>query len=584
MHKNNSNLLPEHSSTKQLADDFGYFFNRKVDKIREQFSNDDSAAFQYDIPFEGVPLASFTSISVDDLKAIFSKLASKTCELDPIPTDLVKTCFDELSDIILSIVNLSLTSGCVPEALKTALIRPLLKKHNLEHVHKNYRPVSNLSFLSKVIEEAVNRQLNKHLNSNKLFEELQSAYRPFCSTETALIKVLSDALHHLDNRQAVLVALLDLSAAFDTVDHNILIRRLQNTFGINGSALAWFDSYLRGRSFKVVIQDALSDAFHLACSVPQGSILGPRLYTQYTKFLGTLVRMLLLCFHGYADDTQLLKAVSPRSLDDQLDGMKVLENGVVKISDSLFDNKLKLNRDKTEFLVLSSRYNRKFLNLDSIDLGTDIVSRSECARNLGFIIDSTLAFEQQILDVRKKCFYYLNWIKSVRPFLSDYAAKTIVHALVINRLDYCNSLYYGLPKKFIKQLQSIMNFAARVITNISREESVTIACKNLHWLPIEHRIRFKLCVMVFKCLHGQGPSYLNDMLMTHVPPRQLRSSHSNLLVIPKTNSKYGERSFSHAGAREWNAIPSSIRNIKTLNGFKRDLKTFFFKQAYKNIK
>lgn len=181
-------------------------------------------------------------------------------------------------------MNLSLTSGCVPEALKTALIRPLLKKHNLEHVHKNYRPVSNLSFLSKVIEEAVNRQLNKHLNSNKLFEELQSAYRPFCSTETALIKVLSDALHHLDNRQAVLVALLDLSAAFDTVDHNILIRRLQNTFGINGSALAWFDSYLRGRSFKVVIQDALSDAFHLACSVPQGSILGPRLYTQYTKF------------------------------------------------------------------------------------------------------------------------------------------------------------------------------------------------------------------------------------------------------------------------------------------------------------
>ena len=117
-------------------------------------------------------------------------------------------------------------------------------------------------------------------------------------------------------------------------------------------------------SFKVVIQDALSDAFHLACSVPQGSIQGPRLYTQYTKFLGTLVQMLLLCFHGY---TQLLKAVSPRSLDDQLDGMKVLENGVVKISDSLFDNKLKLNRDKTRFLVLNSRYNREFLDLDSID-------------------------------------------------------------------------------------------------------------------------------------------------------------------------------------------------------------------------
>ena len=155
----------------------------------------------------------------------------------------------------------------------------------------------------------------------------------------------------------------------------------------------------------------------------------------------------------------------------------------------------------------------------------------------------------------------------MRPFLSDYAAKTIVHALVISRLDYCNSLYYGPPKRYIKQLQSIMNFAALVITNISRDESVTTACKNLHWLPIEQRIRFKLCVLVFKCLHGQGPIYLSDMLMAHVPARQLRSSHSNLLVIPKTNSKYGERSFRYAGACEWNAIPSYIRSIKTLNGF-----------------
>ena len=150
---------------------------------------------------------------------------------------------------------------------------------------------------------------------------------------------------------------------------------------------------------RFIIRDALSDAYHLACSVPQGSVLAPRLYTQYMQFLDTLFRMLLLCFHGYADDTQLLKAVSPCSLDDQLDGMKLLENGEVKISDSLFDNKLKLNRDKTEFLVLSSRYNRKFLNLDSIDLGTDIFTKSESARNLGFIIDITLAFEQHILDV-----------------------------------------------------------------------------------------------------------------------------------------------------------------------------------------
>ena len=213
-------------------------------------------------------------------------------------------------------------------------------------------------------------------------------------------------------------------------------------------------------------------------------------------FLEHLSVCFFFCFHAYADDTQLLKAMSPRSPDDQLNGIRLLQDGVVRISDSIFDNKLKLNGDKTEFLVLSSRYNQTLLDIPSIDLGTDVVYHSDTARNLGVMIDSTLSLEQQISNVRKKCFYFLNWIRSVRPFLSDYAAKTIVHALVISRLDYCKSLYYGLPKKNIKQLQSVMNFAAGVIMHISRDESITAVCKFLHWLPIEYRIRFNICVIV----------------------------------------------------------------------------------------
>ena len=408
MHRKNENPMPAHNSAEKLAEEFVSFFTHKIDKIRENFSDDDGDPFQFDLPFDGVPLTQFTTITCDDLKSIFSKLATKTCELDPLPTHLAKECFDVLSPIILRIVNLSLIAGCVPDEFKTAFVRPLLKKQNLAHEYKNYRPVSNLSFLSKVIEETVNRQLAKHIDTNMISEVFLSAYRPFCSTETALLKIFDEAFNHLDNRKAVLFALLDLSATFDTVDHSILLQRLSSSFSIRGSALRWFSSYLTGRLFRVVINQAFSNVLELMYSVPQGSILGPRLYTQYTKLVSNLIRLLLLAFHGYADDTQLWKAVCPHSTSEQQAVKEQLEQGIVAIADSLCKNKLKLNRYKTEFLVLASRHYQNLVDIDSLELGTDIVLRSESARNLGFIMDSSLSLVQQINDVRKKCFYYLN--------------------------------------------------------------------------------------------------------------------------------------------------------------------------------
>ena len=171
MRRDKVNPLPEHSSSKALADEFGQYFMKKINTIRDNFDDSDNA-FEYDNAFTGTPLTSFKSLSENELNTIVAKAASKSCELDPIPSNLLKSCMDVLSPIILRIVNLSFTQGIMPDVYKRALVWPLLKKPSLDNVHKNYRPVSNLSFISKLIEEAVNIQFTQHIETNVLNEEI----------------------------------------------------------------------------------------------------------------------------------------------------------------------------------------------------------------------------------------------------------------------------------------------------------------------------------------------------------------------------------------------------------------------------
>ena len=208
--------------------------------------------------------------------------------------------------MITAIVNKSLTHGHFPSDLKHALIKPHLKKPGLDTNELNhYRPVSNVHFLSKIIEKIVVSRLEEHMYAQNLYDPLQSAYRAKHATETAIIKLNNDIIGGMDEGKCTILASLDLSAAFDTVDHDILLRRLQNVYGIDETALLWFKLYLKDRTHRVYIKETLSERHNLDCGVPQGSVLGARLYSMYAYPLCTIINEHNLHYHSYADDTQI---------------------------------------------------------------------------------------------------------------------------------------------------------------------------------------------------------------------------------------------------------------------------------------
>ena len=331
-------MYPECNSDQQLADDFVNFFHQKVHNIREQLDE-----FPSTLSTESHSCRTFISefnpVSELTVRKIIMSLPNKSSSLDPIPTSLLKQCVSELLSYICTFINLSLSTGHLCVSLKTAVITPILKKTSLDPVFANYRPISNLPTLSKILEKVVSQQLSTYIYTNNLADPRQSAYRPNHSTELALCRLLNDALVEAD-RDNVTALLLDLSAAFDTVDHDILLKRLENIFGIHGVPLKWFGNYLKGRVQQVSINNSKSSSIPLLYGVPQGSVLGPLLFCLYVRPLADVIVANGLNHMYYADDLQV--TVSFPTCEQEA-ALRLLHSGLEKIIEWMHTSKLKIN-------------------------------------------------------------------------------------------------------------------------------------------------------------------------------------------------------------------------------------------------
>ena len=265
--------LQDHTTVEAPAKTFSSFFMNKISIIRSS---------------TGMVLQNLTYVTDAEVRCLVLSAPCKSSDLDPVSTSLVKDCIDILVTPITSIVNLSLSEGCLPSHFKSAPVSLLLKKPTLSKDNlKNYRPVSNLSFLSEILEKVVTNRSNSHIKSSQLSNHYQSAYINVQSYESVLLKIYNDILSSMDHGKVTSLTLLDLSAAFDTIDHTILLRRLNEWFAVTGKALDWFKSYPTRRCQRIKLDDCLSSKSYLTFGVPQRSVLGPLLFTLYTTPLSS---------------------------------------------------------------------------------------------------------------------------------------------------------------------------------------------------------------------------------------------------------------------------------------------------------
>ncbi len=596
----NSNPLPPHDDIFQLAQDFGNFFVTKIENIRKDIESQ-TVPHPPSLPQTAArkQMSNFVPLTEEQVRKMIFKCKSTSCDLDPIPTDLLKQCIDIVLPVLTKMINLSLCTGIFPDEWKLALVIPLIKKLGLELIYKNYRPVSNLPFVSKLAERAVIDQENTHMSSNCPLPINSSAYQEYHSTESALLKVQSDIMQNMEECKVTLLVLIDLSAAFDTVDHEILLNLLESKFGITGTALEWHRSYLSMRKQCINLSGTLSDTFDLNCGVPQGSCLGPVLFTQYASTLFNVIYNHLNDAHAYADDHQLYLAFSPNSIVSQLSAVEKMQNCLSDVKAWMVNNKLKMNDAKTEFIIIGSRAQLKKIQFDSISVCGTMVKAVDDVRNLGAFFDSEMSMEKHISQKCASAFRSLYNFRKIRQYLNKTATETLIHSFIFSHLDYCNGLLYDLPEKQIKQMQRVQNMAARLVFRKPKFCHITPLLIVLHWLPVEYRIEYKILLFTFKGIHNMAPKYICDMFkinsrqycnrkrtiihdITFVNGNvQGEIKHTNVLSlnVPKFKT-FSRRSLRVAGPRLWNKLPASLRLVDDIDVFKGQLKTHLFKKAH----
>jgi len=435
----------------------------------------------------------------------------------------------------------------------------------------------------RCLQRSIAAQLLSYLNKYQLLPSVQSGFRPGHSTETAVLKVLSDILAAVDRGDIAVLVLLDLSAAFDTVDHEILLERMCQTFGIVDQAHSWFGSYLSGRTQSVRRGDVTSSSAAIDCGVPQGSVLGPILFLLYTADLQRIIQRHQLTPHLYADDTQIYGSCRPTDAD-QLTAR--VASCVDDVSRWMSANRLQLNVAKTELLWCSNSRGVNRLPVSPMSLGGHIVDASSSVRDLGIYLDADLSMRRHIDVVVSRCYSVLRQLRSIRQYVSLPVFQTLVTTLLLSRLDYGNAVLYGLPAVQLRRLQSVQNAAARLIFGLKRSDHLTDALICLHWLRVPERIQFKLAVLTFRALHGSAPPYLQlfSPLSSSSERRGLRSADSRRLAVPRTQlSTIGDRAFPVAGAKIWNCLPDYVISSPSLSIFRARLKTHLFGFSYPDI-
>ena len=406
------------------------------------------------------------------------------------------------------------------------------------------------------------------MSRNNLHIPFQSGYKSHHSCETVLLRIINDILLTLDSGSCSVLVLLDLSAAFDTVDHDELNITLHDEIGLRDTVFDWFKSFLSDRMQSTSVKGCKSEFIPMKYGVPQGSVLGPVLFNIYIRNFISLLREAGFIVHGYADDHQVYFGFR---IQFQYNAMCVSLPNLLNLITGWMNSKfLKLNAGKSNLLIFAPKHLRNQILIDKVYLGENVfLPVSSDAMNLGIKLDSELNFSKHIGMILSQSYMMIFMISQIKRYLTVSDLRCIVQSIIMSKIDNCNSLLFGISEYEINRLQKLQNSCARLIYNRGKYDHVTMLFAELHWLPIKQRIIFKILLFVYKIFIDNCPLYLKECVT-------IADVENRLLQVNRVNTTYGDRAFTNCAPKLWNALPVYVKQSNTLSIFKGQLKHYFF--------
>lgn len=556
-------VLPEFSEGNecQIATDFNNYFVNVGPLLAENMQD------------KGDPLAHmgqsmdksmyFKPVDEKELLNHIDKLKDCSAGIDRIKATVVKAVKCEIIAPLLSIVNQSLREGAMPDMLKIAVVTPIYKK-GCKNVLSNYRPVSVLPVFSKLFERVVNDRIINYFEKYNLMYEHQYGFRKRHSTDLAITTVVDYILTALNNNKVVCGVYMDLSKAFDTLNFDVLLKKLKY-YGINGPAYKWIQNYLTNRKQVVKVNDMYSSPCNLTCGVPQGSILGPTLFLIYINDLNRVSDIVKVVL--FADDSNVFKCDT-----DVHNLVNEMNNELEKIDAWFKSNQLTLNISKTHYMIFT-RQNLPVCN--KIVVGGKEIEQVSCTVFLGIHIDDKLTWKRQIEHVTSKVNKCIGILYKLKNTFPKSVLLQLYKSIVYPHLYYCNSVWGSGSQHSLSSLYIAQKKALKIALKLPMRTPTDCLFNTARVLTLAGINRVQTAIFMYKYSNNLLPTSFSNKFVVVSSLHNYSTRSSSHLDINMAHFQIYKLSMQYKGPKLWNNLPTTLKECQSLNSFKTAVKNFF---------
>ena len=533
------------------------------DEVAAKFRQSGRPPLPTRLPRVNAGAMTLTPITMDHLKRVIFTIPNKPSPIhDDIPVSILKLSFDIIDRILLRIINKSFVSETVPANWKTAVVTPVHKRGDPSQC-SNFRPITQVASICKVVEKIVHDQLTSYLSEQHLLSEDQHGFRAKHSTCTALLTVTDNILKGMNDSEITLLTLIDLSRCFDVVDHETLLQKLK----LYQISTGWFRSYLSGHVQRTKIGDSLSDPLPITIGTLKGTCLGPLLYNiasnDISCHIPTEMDGLRITTVRYADDTQLA-VTGPRNRITEMS--RCLENVLDTMATWFLQHGMKVNAAKTEFIVCGDRKQLSRIEIMPVIsfMGEQLESVPH-VKNLGVIMDQNLSWNLHLKHVSQRCFGILVGLAHARHVLPKDVMPRLIDSLVTSHVRYCIQVYGNCNAEMLAAMQKIFNFSARLISNRRRYDHISDVLSSLNWLNARQFVAyFDLCLL-HKIIASECPSSLSSRYRFNHQLLDRVTRQSDHLYLERPKNNHGKRAYIYRSSQLYNNFHDQIRSMDVIS-------------------